>query len=107
MSDMIPLAQTVFARWNDGYYYPAVLDEVSENNAKVSFLDGDSGLVLKENIVGLQEAFQTMQIQGNWKNNGIFFNGRLDDSQEPIMMVGETPTITLHHFNVFRYDDVL
>jgi len=77
--------QTVFARWKDGYYYPAVVDEVAENNVKVSFLDGHMGFASKGHVVQLQEAFQTMQLQGNWQNHGIFFKGRLN-SQEPMMM---------------------
>ena len=82
---MISQGQTVFARWKDGYYYPAVVDEVKECAVKVSFLDGYVGLVPSGHIVELQEAFQTMQLQGNWQNHGIFFKGVLE-SQESMTM---------------------
>jgi len=86
MNEMIPAVQTVFARWSDGYYYPAVADEISEHGVKVSFLDGGSCFVSNEQIVELCEAFRTMQIQGNWQNQGLFYNGRLDNSQDPMVM---------------------
>ena len=82
---MITQGQTVFARWMDGYYYPGVVDEVMEYNARVSFLDGDVGLVPIGHIVELKEAFQTMQLQGNFKNEGLFFRGVLE-SQESMTM---------------------
>jgi len=75
MDFMVSPGQTVFARWKDGYYYPAVVDEILGSHAKVSFLDGDEGRVLKEHMMELQEAFETMNFQGNWKYGGIFFKG--------------------------------
>jgi len=57
--------QMVFARWKDGYYYPAIVDEASEQDAKVSYLDGDQGRASREHVVELEEALQTMQLQGN------------------------------------------
>jgi len=85
MSAMTLPEQTVFARWMDGYYYPAVVDEDLGSDVKVSFLDGYFGLASKEHVVELQEALRTMQLQGNWKNGGIYFKGRLD-SGEPMTM---------------------
>ena len=82
---MIPHGKTVFARWKDGYYYPGVVDKVMEYAVKISFLDGDVGFVPNGHIVELQEAFQTMQLQGNFKNEGIFFKGVLE-SQETMTM---------------------
>jgi len=77
--------QTVFAYWKDGYYYPAIVNEILEQNIiEVAFLDGILGLVSSEQIVELQEAFQIMQLQGNFKNNGVFYKGRL--KQESMTM---------------------
>ena len=83
--DMISQGQTVFARWKDGYYYPGVVDKVMEYAVKVLFLDGDVGLVAKGHVVELQEALQTMQLQGNFENCGVFFKGVLE-SQESMTM---------------------
>jgi len=85
MDITITLGQTVFARWKDGYYYPAVVDEILEEGVQIAFLDGDMELVSPAHIVDLQEAFQTMQLQGNWQNFGVFYKGRLD-CQEPMVM---------------------
>ena len=79
------LGQTVFARWKDGYYYPAMVDDVLKNIVKVSFLDGSFGIASSEYIVELQEAFQKMQLEGNWKNHGVFYKGRLNH-HEPMTM---------------------
>jgi len=86
MNVEILAGQTVFARWKDGYYYPAVIEKILENDtAKVSFLDGYSGTVSQAHFVQLQDALETMQLQGNWKNFGFFFKGALD-SQESMLM---------------------
>ena len=85
MRFMASSGQTVFARWKDGYYYPAIVDEVLGSEIKVSYLDGYTGQVSREHVVELQEAFQTMKFQGNWKNGGLFFKGTLS-SQLPMIM---------------------
>ncbi|MCL2568477.1 MAG: tudor domain-containing protein [Oscillospiraceae bacterium] len=86
MDTMILPGQTVFARWDDGYYYPAVIDELLEEDIiKITFLDGCPGFASKEQIVELQEALQIMQLQGNFKNQGLYFKGRLN-TQEPMTM---------------------
>jgi len=85
MSAITTLGQTVFARWSDGYYYPAIVDEIWEQGIQISFLDGEFGLVPPEQIVELEEAFQKMQLQGNWKYEGIYFKGRLNTCEPMIM----------------------
>jgi len=77
--------QTVFARYKDGYYYPAVVDAVLDGQVKVSYLDGDEGLAEQEHIMELQEAFDTMQFQGNWKHGGLFYKGKIT-SHLPMIM---------------------
>jgi len=72
-----PLTQTVFARWKKKYYYPATIVEDYENHSKVLYLDGDVATVLKEHIISLEEAFSTLQFQGNWKQMGLFYKGRI------------------------------
>ena len=89
--------QTVFAPWRDGYYYPATIDEVLGTDIKVSYLDGYKGQVAREDVVELQEAFQTMQFQGNWKHGGLFYKGTLS-SDLPMTMYyndGDVEQITL------------
>jgi len=78
MSNLI--GQTVFARWKDGYYYPAIVDDIMVNVVKVTFLeDGITGTAVREHVVDLQEAFQKMQMQGNWGNEGLYYKGRLNE----------------------------
>ena len=86
MDVMIFPGQTVFARWEDGYYYPAIVDEVLDDDIiKVSFLAGELGFASREQMVEMQEALQIMQLQGNWVNGGIYYSGRLN-TQEPMTM---------------------
>jgi len=78
--------QTVFARWKNSYYYPAMVDAVTDDGVKVTYLeDGLSALVSHEYIVELQEAFDTMQFQGNWQHGGFFYKGKLA-SHLPLVM---------------------
>ncbi|MCL2842111.1 MAG: SHOCT domain-containing protein [Oscillospiraceae bacterium] len=79
------LGQTVFARYKDGYYYPAVVDEVLGEHINASFLDGDTGVIAKEDIMELQEGFETLHFQGNWQHGGIFYKGKLA-SHLPMVM---------------------
>ncbi|MCL2367677.1 MAG: hypothetical protein FWC72_01665 [Oscillospiraceae bacterium] len=86
MRFMVSPGQTIFARWKNSYYYPAVVDEVLDNQIKVTYLDGDKGTVAREHILELQEAFETLNFQGNWKHGGIFFKGALASHQPPLVM---------------------
>ena len=80
--------QTVFARWSDGYYYPAVVAEVLDNQIKAAFLDGDSGLVSKDHVIDLEDGFKLLQLQGNWQHHGYFFKGTI-----------ENPALMIMHYN--------
>ena len=86
MRFMVSPGQTVFARWKNSYYYPAVVDEVLDSQIKVTYLDGYKGTVAREHVMELQEAFETLQLQGNWKKGGIFFKGALASHQPPLIM---------------------
>jgi len=77
MSAMVSPGQTVFARWGEKYYYPALVDEVLEQQIRVSYLDGDVGLVAKEDVLELQKGFEMLQFQGNWQHGGVFFKGKI------------------------------
>ena len=79
------IGQVVFARWNDGYYYPAVVDSIGDYDAKVSYLDGDVGAVKTQHIVELREALSTFDLQGNWEERGIFFRGKIS-GDDPLVM---------------------
>jgi len=79
------IGTTVFARWSDGYYYPAVIDTVGDFDVKVSYLDGDTGTVQRKHIVPLDEALRTFSLQGNWQNHGIFFRGSVSGDDPMIM----------------------
>ncbi|MCL2286055.1 MAG: hypothetical protein FWC32_06765 [Firmicutes bacterium] len=76
-----------FARWRDGYYYPGIISEILPNHVRVAFLldDEGSGLVSKEDIVQLQEAFNTMDFQGKYEYGWRFYNGVLTNHQPLIM----------------------
>ena len=85
--DTVSLGQKVFAFWDDGngYYYPAVVGKDLGDKIEVTFMDGDSGVVSKADIVELQEALETMKLEGNWKNCGGFFPGYIS-SQHTMTM---------------------
>ena len=61
--NLIAPNQLCFAPWHDHYYYPAVISDVLPNIIKVAFLDGYSGQVPPEHIVGVQEALDTMAFE--------------------------------------------
>ena len=79
------LYQVCFACWTDGHYYPGVVTEVLPGHAKIAFLDNDTGFVPNEHIVGLDEAFETMEFQGKWQNGLFYYKGVLS-SHRPLIM---------------------
>lgn len=80
------LGQTIFARWeSNGFYYPAIISEIFDNYIRAAYLDGDSGTVLKEHVLSLQEGYKILNFQGNWKYGGIFYKGIIA-SQQPLIM---------------------
>jgi len=79
------IGQTVFARWRDGYYYPAVVDSVGDYDVKVSYLDGDIGVVKVRHIVEFEEGMRILRLQSNWQNRGIFFRGNIRGTNPTIM----------------------
>ncbi|MCL2562824.1 MAG: hypothetical protein FWE08_02140 [Oscillospiraceae bacterium] len=77
--------QTVFARWKNSYYYPAIVNEILDDQINVSFLDGCTGSAAREHVMELEEALQNLTLQGNWKHGGFFFKGVLA-SRNPLIM---------------------
>ncbi|MCL2530624.1 MAG: hypothetical protein FWE40_00505 [Oscillospiraceae bacterium] len=78
---------TVFARWSDGYFYPGALGEQEQfgDRTQIHFLDGDTAMVLDDDILQLDQAFAVLQMEGNWKHGGVFFKGTVA-SQNPMVM---------------------
>ena len=85
MLHTVSVGQTVFARWRDGYYYPAIVAEVLSGHIKANYLDGDVGIVPNEHVMSLQEGFETLNFQGNWRYLGFFYKGVIT-SHEPMIM---------------------
>jgi len=81
----VPLAQVVFALWTDGLYYPAVIAERLLHRANVVFFDGHSATVADEDIMDVEEALKTLNLQGKWKNRRIYYKGSLA-SFDPMVM---------------------
>ena len=79
------IGQTVFARWNDGYYYPGRVDSVGDYEVKISFFDGDNGTAKHKHVMPLEQGMRELSLQGNWLNRGIFFRGSVSGESPMIM----------------------
>jgi len=80
------VGKTVFARWEpNGYYYPAIISEVLDNRIKAAFLDGCSAVVANQHVLSLQEGYDILAFQGNWKHGGIFFKGVIANHNPMVM----------------------
>jgi len=75
----------IFARWSDGFFYPGVVGEWVNGQRRIAFLDGDTGLAAEHDILPLEGALNRLELQGNWKNGGIWFRGSLG-SHNPLIM---------------------
>jgi len=80
--------QLCFAPWHDGYYYPAVISDVNPHEVTVVYLDGDTGHVQHDFILGVNEALDGLRFECNYGWMG-FYAGVIT-SREPI---------------IFHYDD--
>ena len=85
MLHTVSVGQTVFARWRNSYYYPAVVAEVLKDHIKAHYLDGDVGIVPNKHVMSLQEGFDTLNFQGNWRNLGLFYKGVIAEYDPMIM----------------------
>jgi hypothetical protein len=97
--------QIMFAKWEEnGYYYPALITPLYDNNIKADFLNGNTSVISITQMVSKEEAYETFQLQGKWKNGGIFYSGKLL-SHEPLTMAyddGDYEHITLHQLRGIR-----
>jgi len=69
------LYQLCFALRNDGFYYPAYTIALQAERVTVAFLDGHTGHTSPENVIRLDEAFDTLKFQ--CKSVWTFWNGEL------------------------------
>ena len=80
--------KAIFARWAaDGYYYPAVIEEVNENQAYIRFLGGTEDWISMDDIVELSDAYATMQLEGDWENRGGYYTCTVTDSSNSSLTV--------------------
>ena len=97
--------QMMFTKWEEnGYYYPALVNPLPDGNMKADFLNGNTSVISTDQMVSIEEAYETFQFQGKWKNGGIFYSGKLI-SHEPLTMVyddGDYEVITLHQLRGIR-----
>jgi len=93
--------QLCFAPFEGGYYYPAVTGEVFIDRVKVVFLDGYESYVPKEQVMELQEAFNSMEFQGKWKNGWFYFKGILS-SHQPLIMCYDDGDVEHINLNQLR-----
>ena len=79
-------AQMVFARWKSGkYFYPGVVKGVHEGNATVLFFDGEMGVAAMDDILELEDALTSLNLEGNWNNFGFYYKGTIA-GREPLVM---------------------
>ena len=88
--------QLVFALWDNKYYYPAVTGEIFHNKISVVFLDGASGMVAPDEVVELNEALVTMELQGKWRRGMFWYKGTLTSRQPLIMHYDDGDVEHLH-----------
>jgi hypothetical protein len=66
--------QTVFAKWPpDGYYYPGEITRVGANDADILFMDNQAITCAISDMVGLEDALNYMNFQGDWKRKGLYY----------------------------------
>jgi len=82
---MKPALGMVFAHWEaDGFYYPAEADKPSLDDGfvEVEFMDGQTDRLRSGQYIGMDEAFDKMRFQGDWKNGGVYYDCELNDAND-------------------------
>jgi DNA-directed RNA polymerase subunit RPC12/RpoP len=78
--------QTVFALWeSDGYYYPATIGKISGDIIEANYLDGHNLKVHISSVISLDEGFNILNLEGNWKNRGLFYGGIISNRESMLM----------------------
>jgi len=99
----IQIHQLCFAPWPDGYYYPAVIEDVLIDHVRIAFLDCDKRTLRAEQVIGLQDAFDNMAFEGNWQDGWRYYEGILT-SRQPLVMTyydGDVEHINLYQLRCF------
>ena len=71
----LSLYQLCFALRGDGYYYPAYTIALQPNCVTIAFLDGHTGQASPENVIRLDDAFNTLKFQ--CKSAWHFWDGHI------------------------------
>jgi len=82
---MKPALGMVFAHWEaDGFYYPAEADKPSLDDGfvEVEFMDGQTDRLRSGQYISMDEAFDKMRFQGDWKNGGLYYDCELNDAND-------------------------
>jgi len=83
----------LFAKRRQGYYYPATVVHVTEEEVTVRFLDdGKVDQVDLLHVLFLEDGFKRLNFQGNWKFHGIYYNGQIANYNPLIMNYNDGDT---------------
>lgn len=89
----------VLAKWHDNLWYPGSINSVIENKFEIAYDDGDIIVIGQEKIKKIDWQEGT-KIQGNWKNKGKYYSGKIlkinreilhvlyDDGDQEIAAIG-------------------
>jgi len=79
------VGQTVFARFDSSeFYFPGIISVINESQLDIAYLDGDKGTVLIADVLELNQALNTLKLQGNFHYEG-WYPGKISKT-EPLTM---------------------
>ena len=102
------IGEIVFAlRKNDGFYYPGMVEDVLDTQAKINFDDGLEVLVDLSDIFDLAHTLSKLQIYGNRKGLGTYHPcAHIGDISDPLQVIYEDGAKELIEISKLRVTNV-
>jgi hypothetical protein len=99
----------VFARWHDGFWYPATVRYVDASEVMVKYDDGEPGSLTPEQVRPLQVG-EADRVQARWQGGQAYYPGRVAWCRGDEIRIdyddGEQETVSTRLIRVIRPEDI-
>jgi hypothetical protein len=105
----LAVGQRVFARWHDGFWYPATLRYADAREVMVKYDDGEAGSLTPGQVRPLQVA-EGDRVQARWQGGPAYYPGTVAQCGDGEVLIdyddGEQETVSLKLLRVIRAEDI-
>jgi hypothetical protein len=105
----LAVGQRVFARWHDGFWYPATVRFADAREVMVKYDDGEAGSLTPEQVRAL-EVGEGDRVQVRWQGGPAYYPGTVASSSGGEILIdyddGAQETVSINLVRVIRPEDI-